>query len=105
MRKLILLALSLLGLFDSSYLWWVYTSPSRQMVCMGTGCDVVRASAYANLGGIPLPVLGVAMYAALALLIFVGSLAGASLERTVRYAVTLISGAGFLASLGLSYIE
>src|SRR6266852_1911260 len=69
MRKLLLFALSLVGLFDSLYLWWVYTSPTHPMVCLGTGCDVVRASSYANFAGHPLPSYGAAMYAALAVLI------------------------------------
>ena len=55
MRRTAVFALSLIGLFDSTYLTWVYTSASRPMVCLGTGCDVVRASTYAKLGGLPLP--------------------------------------------------
>src|ERR1051326_5478699 len=62
MRKTSLLILSLAGLFDSVYLLWVYTSPSHPLVCLGTGCDVVRASRYAELWGHSLPVYGVLMY-------------------------------------------
>src|SRR5512135_1491704 len=102
MRKSFLLALSLLGLFDSSYLWWVYASPSRPMVCLGSGCDEVRASVFAYPLGIPMPVFGVAMYAMLALLIFAEPLLSASLARWERYAVAGISGLGFLFSLYLT---
>jgi protein-disulfide isomerase/rhodanese-related sulfurtransferase len=105
MRKSFLLALSLLGLFDSSYLLWVYTSPSHPIVCLGSGCDEVRASSFANLWGIPLPAYGVAMYVTLALLIFAEPLVSASLARVVRYGVAGISGAGFLFSLYLTGIE
>jgi predicted DsbA family dithiol-disulfide isomerase/rhodanese-related sulfurtransferase/uncharacterized membrane protein len=105
MRKIALLALSLLGLFDSSYLWWVYTSPSRPMVCFGGGCDVVRASSYAHLWGLPLPVYGVAMYAVLALLVFVEPLVAGQWTRTIGKAITAISGAGVLFSAYLSGIE
>lgn len=105
MRKAALFALSLLGLFDSSYLWWVYTSPSHPMACLGTGCDVVRASSYARVLGLPLPSYGAAMYAALALLIFAQALASTPLERGLRFAVGLISGAGFFASLYLTGVE
>jgi rhodanese-related sulfurtransferase/predicted DsbA family dithiol-disulfide isomerase/uncharacterized membrane protein len=105
MRKSLLLALSLLGLFDSSYLWWVYASPSRPMVCLGSGCDVVRASVFAYPAGIPMPVFGVAMYATLALLIFAEPLLSASLARLGRYAVAGICGAGFLFSLYLTGVE
>ncbi len=105
MRKPLLLALSLLGLFDSAYLWWVYTSPSRPLVCLGTGCDVVRASSYANLWGLPLPAYGVATYAVLALLIFAEALAGDRLKRGIRLAVAAISCVGFLTSFYLTGIE
>src|SRR5260370_13645702 len=71
MRKLAIFSLSLLGLFDSLYLLWVYTSPSRPLVCLGTGCDAVRASVYAHAWGLPVPLYGVAMYAALAVLMFI----------------------------------
>ena len=105
MRKSLLLALSLLGLFDSSYLWWVYASPSRPMVCLGTGCDVVRASPFAYPAGIPMPVFGVVMYLTLALLVFAEPLLSASLARWGRYAVAGISGLGFLFSLYLTGVE
>jgi len=105
MRKSLLLALSLLGLFDSTYLWWVYTSPSRPIVCLGSGCDTVRASSYSNLWGVPLPAYGVLMYVTLALLIFAGPMVPAALARALRYAVAGISGAGFLFSLYLTALE
>jgi protein-disulfide isomerase/rhodanese-related sulfurtransferase/uncharacterized membrane protein len=105
MRKLILLSLSLLGVFDAGFLWWMYASPSRPMVCTGNGCDVVRASSYAHLWGIPTPAYGVAMYCALALLIFVGPLSDKRWARRLTYGIAVISGAGFLVSLFLSGIE
>ncbi len=105
MRKSLLLALSLVGLFDSLYLWWVYASPSRPMVCLGSGCDEVRASVFAYPAGIPMPVFGVAMYAALTLLIFAEPLVSASVARRGRYAVAGIAGLGFLFSLYLTGIE
>ncbi len=106
MRRPLLLALSLLGLFDSTYLWWVYTSPSRPLLCFGDGgCDAVRASIYAHLWGQPLPVFGVAMYAALALLIFSSPLSPAWLEPVKRLLVVMISGAGVLFSIYLSGLE
>src|SRR5208282_1134231 len=98
MRKHLLLALSLLGLFDALYLLWVYTSPSRPMVCLGSGCDAVRASSYAHLFGLPLPAFGVANYAVLALLILAEDLFSAPLGRMLQYAVMGLSGFGFVFS-------
>ena len=91
MRKTLLPALSLLGLFDSLYLLWVYTSPSRPIVCLGSGCDAVRASSYAHLFGLPLPAFGVASYALLGLLIFAEVLVSPRLGRAIQYAVAGIS--------------
>jgi len=106
MRRLLVLALSLLGLFDSTYLWWVYTSPSRPLVCLGGGgCDAVRASAYAHLWGHPLPLFGVAMYGALALLLFSQPLGPARWAPARRYLVATLSGCGFLFSAYLTGLE
>ncbi|HEV2351296.1 MAG TPA: thioredoxin domain-containing protein [Terriglobia bacterium] len=105
MRKTLLLALSLAGLFISIYLWWVYTSPSHALVCLGTGCDAVRASRYSTLWGLPLPIYGVAMYAAMVLLIFAEQLISTLMAGKVRYTFTAMAGVGFLFSLYLTYLE
>ena len=106
MRKPVMLALSLLGLFDSTYLSWVYTSPSRPLVCLGGGgCDTVRASTYAHLWGLPVPVFGVAMYAALALLLFYQPLGPTRWAPVRRYLVATLSGCGFLFSAYLTVLE
>ena len=105
MRKYLLLALSLLGLFDALYLLWVYTSPSRPIVCLGTGCDAVRASPYAHPFGVPMPVFGVAAYLVLGVLILAEDLFSENLGKTLSYAVTCLSGFGFLFSLYLTGLE
>ena len=105
MRKLFSLGLALLGLFDSLYLLWTYTSPSRPMVCLGTGCDAVRASAYSHLGSIPMPLFGVAGYLAVAVLIIAESLLSAPLAKWARYAVAVMTAFGFLFSLYLEYLQ
>src|SRR5271157_3319129 len=107
MRKTISLLLALLGIFDSLYLLWIYTSPSRQMVCFvtGSGCDAVRASAYSHLGSVPMPVFGVAGYVLIALLIMAESLVPAALAIEVRYALAGATGFGFLFSLYLEYLQ
>ena len=106
MRKTLLLVLSLAGLFDSVYLLWVYTSPSHPLVCLGTGCDVVRASRYAQLWGRPMPVYGVLMYMVLVLAVLIQAwLVSPGARRWVRAAVAIISGGGVAFSLYLTYLE
>jgi protein-disulfide isomerase/uncharacterized membrane protein/rhodanese-related sulfurtransferase len=75
------------------------------MVCLGTGCDVVRASSYAHLFGLPLPAFGVAAYAVLVLLILAEDLVSARLERLLQSAVTVISGGGVLFSIYLTSLQ
>ncbi len=104
-RKPLTLVLSLFGLFDSLYLLYTYTSPSRPMVCIGTGCDAVRASAYSNLWGVPMPVFGVLGYTLLAIVVITESLFSAPLARLARYAFLGMTGFGFLFSLYLEYLQ
>src|SRR5580658_9086726 len=101
MRKSLSLLLALLGLFDSLYLLWIYTSPTRAMVCVGTGCDAVRLSAYSHMWGIPMPVFGAAGYLLVALLIVAESLVPAALAIEVRYTLAGTTGFAFLFSLYL----
>lgn len=106
MRKSLILAVSFLGLFDSLYLWWVYTSPARPLVCLGTGCDVVRASRYAHLWGAPLPSYGAEMYGVLVLLVFAQALAAApSMRRLAGILMAVVSGLGLLFSIYLTGLE
>ena len=105
LRKSITLALSLLGLFDSLYLLYAYTSPSRPMVCIGTGCDAVRASAYSSFGGVSMPVFGVLGYTLVAIVIIAESLFSARLARLARFALLGMTGLGFLFSLYLEYLQ
>ncbi len=105
MRKSITLALSLLGLFDSLYLLYTYTSPSRPMVCIGTGCDAVRASAYSTLWGVSMPAYGVLGYLLLAIVIIAGSLFSGLIARWLRYALAGMTGFGFIFSLYLEYLQ
>jgi protein-disulfide isomerase/rhodanese-related sulfurtransferase/uncharacterized membrane protein len=105
MRKTLALVCSLFGLFDSAYLWWVYTSPTHPLVCLGTGCDEVRASRFAFWGGIPTPAFGAAMYAALVILLliepFIATRAGLLLRR-IAFA---IAAGAVVISLYLTSVE
>ncbi len=104
-RKSITPALILLGLFDALYLLYTYTSPSRPMVCIGTGCDAVRASAYSTPWGIPMPVFGVFGYTLLAIVIVAESLFSGRVARMARHLFLEMTGFGFLFSLYLDYLQ
>lgn len=105
LRKSLSLALALFGLFVSSYLLYTYTSTSIPMVCIGIGCDAVRASAYSTMLGIPMPVFGVLGYSLLAIIIVAESLFSAQMARWARYILLGLTGFGFLFSLYLEYLQ
>jgi protein-disulfide isomerase/uncharacterized membrane protein/rhodanese-related sulfurtransferase len=105
MRRSLALALNLVGLFASLYLLYTYTSPSHPMVCIGTGCEAVRASAYSSMWGVSMPVFGVLGYTLLAIVIIAESLFSAPLARWARYAFLGMTGLGFLFSLYLEYLQ
>ncbi len=105
MRKTLALVFSLFGLFDSAYLWWVYTSPTHPLVCLGTGCDEVRASRFAFWGGIPTPAFGVAMYAALVVLLLAEPFVALHLSVLLRKLAFGISAAGVVISLYFTSLE
>ncbi len=65
--QILSLVLSAVGLADSLYLWWSKVSKT-ELICGIGECDLVNASPYALLLGIPVAAIGAAGYAALLLL-------------------------------------
>lgn len=102
LERALIPALSLLGAGVSSYLLLVRLG-SASALCTGFGgCDVVNASTYAQVAGIPVSLVGVVGYLA----IF-----GLSLWRAwggpwaISLAVFGTALAGFLYSVYLTYLE
>ena len=56
---------SAFGVFDSLYLWYSKVSKTEIICTPGSECDVVNASSYSMLLGIPIAALGAFGYAAL----------------------------------------
>ncbi|MEE8363584.1 MAG: vitamin K epoxide reductase family protein [Dehalococcoidia bacterium] len=92
--------LSLAGLAVTTYLSIVYLADSAPACGLSSGCETVANSRFARLFGIPVPIPGALMYAAL----LMGSLALAGFERRdlrVERAMLLLSviGVAFSAYL------
>ena len=93
-----------LGSLDALYLTWTKVL-SVDTLCLGTGkCDVVNASSYSTIAGVPIAALGLAMY------LIIGGIT--LLERFVphlreisRLAVFGISLFGCVYSMWLTYVE
>lgn len=106
MRKILLLILILAGLFDALYLHWAYTSPNHPLVCLGGGCDVVRASKYASLWGHALPDYGVLMYSVLLIAVLLEAwVVAPAIRRSLQLGVAAIAVGGFAFSLYLTSLE
>jgi len=94
---LLVALLSFAGLAVAGYLTYVHYA-EIDPVCVSGGCERVQASDYAELAGLPVALIGVAGYAAIALSL----LARGELGRTATATLSLV-GLGF--SLYLTYLE
>lgn len=98
-------ALAVAGSLVAGYLSWVYLTNTKAF-CAGIGqCEVVQASSYARLMGIPVAVLGLASYlVVLGLLVLRGRLSGQAAELALlAQFVILFVGVAF--SAWLTYVE
>jgi uncharacterized membrane protein len=93
------LFLALLGVAIAGYLTWVHYA-GLEPLCAGGGggCERVQSSSYADLAGLPVALLGLIGYLAIAGLLLVPGELG-----RIGPALVALIGAGF--SLYLTYIE
>jgi uncharacterized membrane protein len=91
--------LALVGLAIAGYLTWVHYA-GLQPFCVGGGgsCERVQTSQWANLGGVPVALLGLIGYAAILLTL-------AFPEEAGRSAAAFITLVGFGFSAWLTYVE
>ena len=93
------LVLAVAGIVISGYLLVTHWT-DRPVVCAGLGsCAAVQSSAYARLGGVPVALLGLGMY---------GALAGLALWADRSWAALALFGlalAGALYSAYLTWVE
>lgn len=102
---LIIPVASVLGMLVSGYLTWVHWGGSTAL-CTGVGdCETVNNSAYAEVSGIPVALLGFGMYLVLFGLSVYGRRAEQDLASTIALAIFGISLAGVMYSAYLTYIE
>ena len=102
--RLLMAIVALGGLFDSAYLLYVYVNGGPIRCVVIDGCDVVRASSYAWVFGLPRPLLGVIFYfLVFDLLVVRATIRGSarSLWRLTQFFVL----AGLLESIHLFLIQ
>ena len=91
-------AVTLAGTAIAGYLTVVHYSGGTPVCAVAHGCATVQQSRYAELGGVPVALLGVAGYVAILL-----SLAGDG--EAARTATAFLALAGFGFSAWLTYVE
>ena len=92
------LVLALLGVAIAGYLTWVHYAHLQPVCVGGGGCERVQSSRWAELGGIPVAVLGLGGYVAI--------LASLALpEEPGALVATFLTLVGFGFSAWLTYVE
>jgi len=97
-----LIALSLFGVFDTTYLTAQHFSGGPVACGLVEGCELVLSSKYAEIAGISLSAVGLLYYAILLILSLVFY---TSKNKRAILLATLLSGFGFLFSLYLVYLQ
>lgn len=97
----IVFVLSLIGIGIAFYILQAYLRQSA-ILCLNSGCEVVRNSQYSYIFGIPVPALGLFGYAFLAVLSFMRSMTE---SRKLSLALIITSALGFLLVLWFTYAE
>ena len=99
-----LLVLDGLGLLIAVYLTWIDATDSSALCTGFGGCDIVRASRYSRIGGVPVAVIGVIGY----LLIGLTLLAEIQKKWPKTILLVMVFGLGLIGtlySIYLTYLE
>ncbi len=96
------IALTALGLLIAGYLTVIYLTNSSTLC--NTGCDLVRQSRYARVGGVPVAAIGLAGYLAILVVFIAEEVKGPLAEQgpALAFGLTLT---GTLYSIYLTYLE
>lgn len=109
-RRDALLALAVFGTGVAAYLSWVAIDSEQSPFCSGVGdCQAVQSSEFAEIGGVPIAVLGLGMYVTLLVLVagrrFWSRATEAGLDRPMASATFGVALSGALYSAYLTYLE
>ncbi|MBI1742342.1 vitamin K epoxide reductase family protein [Candidatus Acetothermia bacterium] len=103
---LTILFLALMGIAASAYLVYVHYSETA-IICFGgnKGCETVQNSPYSEVVGIPVALIGLAGYIALALMTFLRMKIEEPMKTWLVLAIFVSSLMGVLYSAYLTYLE
>lgn len=94
------------GVGVAAYLVYVALSAGAEPYCKGIGdCHAVQASEFATIAGIPVAVLGLAMYLGLFALLVAATVGPVRGLPILRVWFTVLAASGMLYSAYLTYLE
>ncbi len=102
MEQALIPALSVIGVGVSGYLLWVRLGGSSALCTGFGGCDLVNASTYAQVAGVPVSLIGLMGYLAILALSLWRTWGGPWALSLLIFSMAL---AGFLYSVYLTYLE
>lgn len=97
--RLLMIALGTVGLGVASYLTYIHYSGAPPVCTAGDSCLKVQTSAYSELAGVPVALMGLIGYVAILLSLL------APESETTRFATLMFTVAGFGFSAYLTYRE
>lgn len=98
------IVLALVGLVDSLYLSYIKLANQTGSCAVFGGCEAVNNSRYAEVGGVPIALLGAAGYLLILVLLYLDRPSAAAPEA-VRFGLFGVTLAGTLYSIYLTYLE
>ena len=103
-RRIAIGLLAALGSIDALYLTWTKISGTNA-ACAGVGdCEAANASVYSEIAGVPVAALGLALYALIAVLVWLEARRPALTER-FQMAVFGLALVGLVYSGWLTYVQ
>ena len=102
--KQVIIGLSVLGVLDSIYMT-IFKLTNNENMCIGShGCNIVNASSYSSIHGIPVAVVGVIGYLSILLAFYLERNPGffQTNGTMIQFALTLT---GFLFTVWLVFVE
>ena len=104
-HRQLIAVLALVGIAIATYLWLHAIGVIGVLKCGTGGCEIVQASSYARLFGVPVAFYGVVGYTTLFGLALAGAQPALAARAWPTRWLALFAGAGFLFTLYLTYLE
>ena len=105
MRRMIIAALALIGVFVALYLTMYKIGVIGHLACGFGSCEVVNSSKWSIFAGAPVAEWGVGFYIATLVVAVAGTSPGLAHNRQISYLLAGMSATGVVFSAWLTYLE